>query len=53
MTNASNEMVEYFKAIESNFDNLYSVSKEARSRGYDPFNRSEKRGVGKEGKSRW
>nr|MDO8080567.1 DNA polymerase II large subunit [Candidatus Freyarchaeota archaeon] len=36
MIHASNEMQEYFKTIESNFDNLYKVASEARSRGFDP-----------------
>ncbi|MFB0560502.1 MAG: DNA polymerase II large subunit [Candidatus Lokiarchaeia archaeon] len=41
MTSASNEMLEYFKTIEGNFDNLYNVAREARSREYDPVNEPE------------
>ncbi|MEM3586482.1 MAG: hypothetical protein QXO71_04090, partial [Candidatus Jordarchaeaceae archaeon] len=36
MTNASKEMQEYFKTIETSFDNLYNIVREARSRRFDP-----------------
>ena len=36
MTSASEEMQEYFRTIENNFEKLYSIAREARSRGLDP-----------------
>jgi len=36
MTSASEEMQEYFRTIENNFEKLYSIAREARGRGLDP-----------------
>ncbi|MGQ9721949.1 MAG: DNA polymerase II large subunit [Candidatus Jordarchaeum sp.] len=41
MTSASDGMLEYFKTIESDFDELFTLAREARSRGYDPSNEPE------------